>query len=199
MKKIVPFNNVLDFSSDVCEITSISLEHEIKKEEDEVSGVFYISGEYKITEGMVETEPFKFDLPFDIALGANYKLDTLEVSVDDFRYELVDNKKLKVNIDLSVLGEEETPVLYEERVELPEEKETKEETLTTESDENINIFNGFNEEEKYVTYRVYPVTEGDSLDKIMEKYQVTKEDLEKYNDLSDVKPGVKLIIPSNDK
>jgi hypothetical protein len=196
MKKIVPFNNVLEFSSDVCEITSISLEHEIKKEEDEVSGVFYISGEYKITEGMVETEPFKFDLPFDIALGANYKLDTLEVAVDDFRYELVDNKKLKVNIDLSVLGEEETPVLYEERVELPEEKE---ETLTTESDENINIFNGFNEEEKYVTYRVYPVTEGDSLDKIMEKYQVTKEDLEKYNDLSDVKPGVKLIIPSNDK
>ena len=57
-------------------------------------------------------------------------------------------------------------------VEVPEETEVKEEDITTESDENINIFNGFNEEEKYVTYRVYPVTEGDSLDKIMEKYQV---------------------------
>ena len=31
VKKIVPFNNVLTFNTDVCEITAISLEHEIKK------------------------------------------------------------------------------------------------------------------------------------------------------------------------
>ena len=34
MKKIVPFNNVLDFNTDVKEITAISLEHEINKTED---------------------------------------------------------------------------------------------------------------------------------------------------------------------
>ena len=34
MKKIVPFNNVLDFNTDVKEITAISLEHEINKSPD---------------------------------------------------------------------------------------------------------------------------------------------------------------------
>ena len=29
MKKIVPFNNVLELESDACEITAISLEHDI--------------------------------------------------------------------------------------------------------------------------------------------------------------------------
>ena len=31
MKKIIPFNNVLEFQTDVREITAISLEHEINK------------------------------------------------------------------------------------------------------------------------------------------------------------------------
>ena len=66
---------------------------------------------------------------------------------------------------------------------------------------NINIFNGFNEEEKYVTYHVYPVVENDTLDKILEKYQITKEELAQYNGNLDIHPGDKLIIPaaSNDK
>ena len=108
MKKIVPFNNVLTFDTDVCEITAISLEHEFKTTADAISGVFYITGEYKITDGELKREKFSFELPFDIALGCNYKLDTLVVDIDDFRYELIDSNKLKVNIDLYVDGEEET-------------------------------------------------------------------------------------------
>ena len=30
------------------------------------------------------------------------------------------------------------------------------------------------------------------------KYDITKEELEKYNDLETINPGSKLIIPSND-
>ena len=56
MKKIIPFNNVLSFDTDVKEITAISLEHKKKKESDTISGVFYITGEYKITEGNIEKE-----------------------------------------------------------------------------------------------------------------------------------------------
>ena len=41
--------------------------------------------------------------------------------------------------------------------------------------------------------------EGDTIDKIIEKYNITKEELEKYNDLGDIKIGDKLIIPANDK
>ena len=239
MKKIVPFNNVLSFDTDVKEITAISLEHKIETTKDLISGVFYISGEYKITDGQLEKEKFNFELPFEIALGSNYNLDTLVVDIDDFRYELIDDKKLKVNIDLYVDGEiieEETPVLKEEpskesrevpdteptepiltkiqeRLDLLDEmianvkKEEKVEEPVPETNTNINIdnsnennnlvFNNLNEEEKYVTYRVYTVLENDSLDKIIEKYNTTKDELSKYNSLDDIHPGIKIIIPSN--
>lgn len=250
MKKIIPFNNVLSFSTDVCEITAISLEHKVDIGDDSISGVFDISGEYKITDGQLEREKFSFELPFDIALGNNYDRSTLVVDIDDFRYELVDRNKLKVNIDLYIDGEiipmvmeedrednvddmeeqliinnhqEEdnegiTPVITnsKERIDLLEEmldndketdmKEEKEIKITNENNnniennnENIDIFNGINSDDGYVTYRVYRVIEGDTIDKIIDKYNTTKEELEKYNDLGDIKIGDKLIIPSNDK
>ena len=105
MKKIVPFNNVLTFNTDICEITAISLEHDIKKEKDAISGVFYISGEYKITDGQLDKDKFNFELPFDVALGSNYDLNTLDVDIDDFRYEQISRNELKVNIDLYIDGE----------------------------------------------------------------------------------------------
>lgn len=253
MKKIVPFNNVLTFNTDVREITAISLEHDIKTSSEAVSGVFYITGEYKITEGELKKETFSFELPFDIALGCNYDLNTLVVDIDDFRYELIDSNKMKVNIDLYIDGEEipetndlfseeelreldsdeetpneETPIepvieddkVIEEPTEAPIDKrldlldemlndkkeEKMEETKTeinieneneNENNNDLNIFNGFNEEEKYVTYHVYPFTENDTLEKVMEKYKVTKEELEKYNKLDNLHTGDKLIIPQS--
>lgn len=250
MKKIIPFNNVLSFSTDVCEITAISLEYKVDIGDDAISGTFNISGEYKITDGQLEREKFSFELPFDIALGNNYDRSTLVVDIDDFRYEIVDRNKLKVNIDLYIDGEvipvvmeedrkdnvddmkddlvihnsqkedneEITPVITnsKERIDLLEEmldndkeiemKEEKEIKITNENNnniennnENIDIFNGINNDDGYVTYRVYRVMEGDTIDKIIEKYNITKEELEKYNDLGDIKIGDKLIIPANDK
>ena len=67
------------------------------------------------------------------------------------------------------------------------------------NNENNNIFNSFNEEEKYVTYKVYRVLDTDNIDKIMEKYNVTKEELMNYNNIEDLHPGDKLIIPTNEK
>jgi len=255
MKKIVPFNNVLTFDTDVREITAISLEHDIKKTSESISGVFYITGEYKITEGELKKENFSFELPFDIALGCNYDLDTLIIDIDDFRYELTDSNKMKVNIDLYIDGkeveetndlfneeelrelksseedpdkegsnkflapdkgvsEEPTQIPIKENIDLLDEmfndnKEDKMEEAKTEinienqngNSSDVNIFNGFNEEEKYVTYHVYPFTENDTLEKVMEKYNVTKDDLAKYNKLDNLHAGDKLIIPKsvNDK
>ena len=79
MKKIVPFNNVLSFKTKVSEITSISLEHEIQKSSDAISGKFIIEGDYKNLIGDIETEKFSFELPFDIALGVRYERDNMVV------------------------------------------------------------------------------------------------------------------------
>lgn len=250
MKKIVPFNNVLELASDACEITAISLEHDINISDDTISGSFYINGEYKMTDGAINREKFNFELPFDIALGSNYDRSSMVVDIDDFRYEMIDRNKLKVNIDLYIDGEIKEQVQdidnelvmdrgidkepdslekLDERVEeadsvLPIERKIEliSEMLDNDKDgnqmnididnENINdndnindnsnndiIFNGFNEEEKYVTYRVYRVAPDDTLEKIMEKYNVTKEDLLAYNKIDDIKAGDKLIIPTNEK
>ena len=270
MKKIVPFNNILNFSTDICEITAISLEHDITSSEDLITGSFYISGEYKITDGDIKRENFDFELPFDIALGSNYDRETLIVDIDDFRYEVIERNKLKVNIDLYIDGEiieeesrevidkekeyvtedrtelitendianedstEGTEELYEglplleeplnsypepteveiqkrlelfdEMLENNKEEIMKEQTIINNNinnndntEKNKEIFNGFDELENYVTYRVYRVLENDTLDKILEKYQITKEELSKYNNIEDIKTGDKLIIPANDK
>ena len=63
---------------------------------------------------------------------------------------------------------------------------------------NNNIFNP-NGEEEYVTYRVYKVTEGDTLDTILNKYNITKEMLSDYNNIENIIPGDKLIIQNNEK
>lgn len=266
MKRIVPFNNVLEFNTDVCEITAISLEHNINIGNDVISGTFFISGDYKITDGDIKRENFNFELPFDIALGRKYDSDTLVVDIDDFRYELIQRNKLKVNIDLYIDGEEiifdevnderaeenieslePEPVNIIKHMDLEEElnndtqvdldnladttsrdeildnilndsveeieKEEKEINIVNNNDNyndndndndnentnDIDIFSGFNEDENYVTYHVYRVSSGDTIDSIAEKYGVTKEDIANYNDISDIKEGDKLVIPANDK
>ncbi len=50
--------------------------------------------------------------------------------------------------------------------------------------------------ETYKSYKVYIVREGDGLEFIMEKYSTTKEIIEQYNDLKELKIGDKIIIPS---
>lgn len=61
---------------------------------------------------------------------------------------------------------------------------------------NTNLFNDLSLE-TYKTYYVYIVKEDDTIDKILDKYKITKEDLELYNDIADIKPMDKIIIPQN--
>ena len=72
--------------------------------------------------------------------------------------------------------------------------------INNNKEENTNtlssIFNDLSDNETYATYLVYIVKEDDTIDKIIEKYGVDKDKLELYNNLSEIKPGDKLIIPS---
>ncbi|MGN0973488.1 MAG: LysM peptidoglycan-binding domain-containing protein [Bacilli bacterium] len=59
-----------------------------------------------------------------------------------------------------------------------------------------SLFTKFlDDEDTYSTYKVYIVRENDTLETIMEKYKVTKEELEDYNDLKDINLNDKIIIP----
>lgn len=62
-----------------------------------------------------------------------------------------------------------------------------------------DLFKETNDDKEYSVYRVYLVSEGETLEYILEKYKVTKEDLMPFNDLDNLKAGMKLIIPSIDE
>ncbi len=68
----------------------------------------------------------------------------------------------------------------------------------TKSIEKINsLFDNLDSStETYKTYKVCIIRTGDTIESVLQKYSISKEELEKYNSLSDVKIGDKLIIPS---
>ena len=222
MKQIISFKKELPFKTKVSDITSISLEREIKVEEDGiVTGVFHITGDYKMNEGSINREEFSFDLPFDITLDPRYDTTTIKADIEDFYYDVINSDTLKVNIDLFVEAEylpepikeeKEIEEIEEVKEDIPDiidikpveeplsdtEEETREDSVEEpEEREEVttDLFSNLDNSETYVTYYVYIVKEEDNIDKILNKYGITKEELEDYNDISDVKVGDKLIIP----
>lgn len=225
MKQIVPFKKDLLFKTKVSEITSISLEREIDtSEEGVITGVFHITGDYKMNEGSINRDDFSFDLPFDITLDPRYDMSSVKADIEDFYYDIINNDTLKVNIDLFIEAEylEEEPVMEEQVVEEPvreevtqevreEKEEEKMDTIDIKKDnakdvvsdeiredDNItasDLFSNLDDTETYTTYYVYIVKEEDTIDKILVKYGISKDELESYNDITNIKPGDKVIIP----
>lgn len=228
MKKVISFKKELPFKTNISEISSISLEHTInEKENDLISGIFYVSGEYKMTETSINKESFNFEIPFDIALDSRYDTSKIKFDIDDFYYEIINADTLKVNIDVYVDGlneikekerciEEETldsiKVDKKEEVLPIEEERDNEPTINIENvnenvntnenintNESVNLFDNISNAETYSTYYVYIVKDGDTIDKILEEFKVTKEELSNYNDISNIKANDKLIIPTNNE
>ena len=133
----------------------------------------------------------------------------------DFYYEIESDNTLSISIDVLIDQLIESPI--EEIIEQPKSTilESEEDTVTEdvkeerciESEESNDkelvedkidsLFSNISKDsEAYVTYNVFIVREGDSLESIMEKYNITEEELKKYNDLTDLKLGDKLIIPN---
>ena len=70
MKKFIPFKKEIPFKTKIAEVTSISLEHNIHGcANNEISGDFIISGEYRVTDTSTSVQEFRFDLPFDIEMS----------------------------------------------------------------------------------------------------------------------------------
>ncbi|MFA5407958.1 MAG: LysM peptidoglycan-binding domain-containing protein [Bacilli bacterium] len=147
MKQIVSFKKDISFSTKIGEITSISLEHNLKMiEEDHIAGEFIVSGDYKITDISINREPFSYNLPFDINLDAKYKADKAKIDIDDFYYEVTNDQILNVNIDVVIDGIEvlEEPIIEKESEEVKynftDEKEQSDIGVEADDREVIDLF-----------------------------------------------------------
>ncbi len=96
--------------------------------------------------------------------------------------------------DLNKEKERETEEVEEESW----QKEKEEVEVIEEKDNNISsLFSSLSEkEETFASYSVYILREEETINTIIDKYKTTKEELEKYNDLSSLTVGTKIIIPT---
>ena len=247
MKQIIPFVKDINLNSNIFEITSIALEHNLKMENnDSIVGIFTVSGKYKINEISINEESFENNINFDITLDDKYDASKVKIDIDDFYYEIIDNEFLRVHIDVLVdnlVYVKENIITLEEKKEeekiniedvisnikeyersdsindnKKEEviniKDEKEELLQDKKDLNKeernedlnkeeivnNISSSFlSEDNSFATYKVHIVRENDTIYTIIEKYNTTKEELEKYNSLDNIILGSKIIVPLNNE
>ena len=207
MKKIVPFTKDIKFNN-IYEINSISLEHNLSiKEDGIISGNFIVSGTYKMTSNSINVDEFSYNLPFEISIDKKYDTRNVTTDINDFYYEVIDNNILSIDIEVLIDN-------LEEIKENENMNENSEKIIDIEDDRNIDIetpleektketvssiFENLDDNENYVTYKVHIITENDTTESIIQKYEITNEKLEMYNDLSELKIGDKLIIPTNDQ
>ena len=285
MKQIIPFKKEITFKTMICKITSISLEHTLElKDEYNIMGDFIVSGSYKMTEASQIDEEFSYKVPIEIAIDSKYDISNITLEIDDFVYEVVDEEKLLLNIDLCidnlelkqeekkeeevetifshdeyeeldntlseieedlkegdkelVRNEEEEPeedvsrhddlfldTSKEEKLEIPinidsihssnnnpnlnisntvtnpnTEDNTNNVDMNNDNSDIPSIFSAFKDtDETFSTYCIYIIREGDSLDTVINKYKTTRDILAEYNDLSDIRIGTKIIIPSTNE
>lgn len=215
MRNIIPYEKDIEFDSKISEITSISLEHEEKIGNEEVNGEFIIFGDYKQHQISVNKEDFMYKIPFTIELSDNIDKDSISLDINDFTYDIKDNKILSIKVELSFEYSEKEQI-QEAKIEKINEDETKqineeerneqlnkeiEEIIseTTEEDNKNNVIKSIKSENTYVTYHVYVVTNEDTLDSICQKFSVSLDTLHEYNDFEEIKFGDKLLIPIEDE
>ena len=210
MKKKVTFEKSIEFPTMIGEVSEISLDHKLKfVDESSVEGHLLLTGKYKMTEASRLEEDFNYEIPCEIALTEKLDLNTTNVEISDFYYEIENENILVCHIELLVEGlellDEEEVVLErecdgdkveEKEIEIPVIEEEKEE-IVEEPVETINsLFSNLDDEnDKYGTFVVYIVRQNETINSIIEKYHTTIDELEKYNDLKEINIGTKLIIP----
>ena len=256
MKKTITFEKKIEFPSMIGEISSISLDHNLKFTDcNNVEGAFIVSGTYKLTEASRIEESFTYELPTEIFLTECLDLETCKIDIEDFYYEIEKENTLVCHIDLKIEGVEiieldeekdkveipkldnEEPIKLEvreipsevelqdhprkiEKIELEEdtsirecdgdiknqetneiEEMEKKEKMIEQKEQNVtSLFENINEtEETYSTYSVYILREEETINTLIEKYKTTKEELESYNDLSNLTIGTKIIIPCHNE
>jgi len=208
MKQIVPFTKNISFDTNVDEVTSISLDkRDLETKDNNISGVFDLYLEYKENDVSVDTLKYNTSIPFDINIGDRYILDNVKVDIDDFYYD-IDGNDVVLHIDVLVdnleeddrVIEEKVPIHVEEVIDKIDDREVFEEENEIIEDVTFPIYETFDpKSETYVTYNVHIVREDDTIDSICNKYGVTKEDLSNYNDISTIKMGDKLVVPTYKK
>lgn len=220
MKQTIPFKKDITFKTKIGELTAISLDNDLTlKGEDLIVGNFYISGNYKTLAGSLEEESYSYKIPCEIAISSEYDTYDASIDIDDFYYEIINDEVLRVNITVVISNLERKDVSNEVIEDVDEDVEVLTDDVLKEESSNIKVptheeileeedieipRNSFyevkesvkNQSDSYLTYKVYIFKEEDTIDDVLDKYNITKEELSDYNNIDEIIPGSKVVIPS---
>lgn len=171
------------------ELESIITKHD-EREDDELDKIF----------DEEEIDDIELDDKEDVKLDDDRKID--EIKPLD-KEEQKEEKTVNKEEDLKKVDEVVKPKEERDDSQIKIEdlfKELDEKIVDVKTSPKVPIFETFDpKNETYVTYNVHIVREEDNIETICLKYGVTKEELSYYNDISIIKLGDKLIVPTYKK
>lgn len=158
--------------------------------------------------GNLELKDDNIEISTDADIDSNNSFidvsnNIVDISCDDERIIVTDDTSndRQNSIDNNVNNNREELEKQVNYIEVPKVSLEDIEDNSVDNDVINNNFNFFNTEnfgtDTYVTYYVYIVKEDDTINSIMDKFNVSKEEIANYNDISDIKKGTKLIIPTS--
>lgn len=196
-KKIIPEEVVVDK-----EAVDSFTEEEVKDVEEELVR--------DVNLGNLELKDDNIEISTDADIDSNNSFidvsnNIVDISCDDERIIVTDDtsndRQDSDSIDNNVNNNREELEKQVNYIEVPKVSLEDIEDNSVDNDVINNNFNFFNTEnfgtDTYVTYYVYIVKEDDTINSIMDKFNVSKEEIANYNDISDIKKGTKLIIPTS--
>ena len=199
MDKIYSFKKEVLFNNNIYDVISIAIDKKIGMDGYAIKGKFNINGEYLINEK--EKDSFDIEIPYLNYIEDEYDISNIKIDIDDFYYEVKDSNKLVINIDIIVHNLEEKERCIDETISEEGEYDMEtDETINRDFDNDIVkeiSGNEFSSESNnnYVTYKVCIVRENDTIESIVEKYNISLDEIKKYNVINDIKEENKIIIP----
>ena len=171
----------------------------------------HMDDHYDLSDCKVDIYDFYYEI-----INDNILLVNIEVSVNNLKEKVVleEVRKEVTNIlidekvedDFDNVEESEMIEVKDKNIEI-KEKDDSRSSIDDDSRkkvvEDIQVADKINSifpdtvesNETYTTYKVYIIRENDTIEMIMQNYGITRDLLEQYNDLNEIKIGDKLIIP----
>lgn len=185
------FDKKLDFNIDLDENIDINT---VKVEIDDFT---YSIDQNKLIVNVDLSLSYEFVL-FDEKKEFDKFIESREIDTNTLeeKKDIVEVREVEEQVEETCEIEEQEEILDNTECEDVKEKAEKEEQRNIE-ESIIDMASNFNDD--FITYHIYIVNDVDTLDGIAEKYHISIDIIKEYNNIENLKSGMKLVIPICDE
>ncbi len=146
-------------------------------------------------EGVEKIEEVKEEVAEETTIISNPEKEIPVINTDDSPREC-DGEKEEQEVCETKIDTKRDDNMEEVQTDVETEEQGQKQN-PQQAEEVGSLFSSFKEsDETFSSYSVYIIRENETVQSLIEKYKTTKEELENYNDLSNITIGSKIIIPT---